>query len=183
MTIQSGDGLSTRRWITLPFVRTPSYPLPRAFPPVVAHPCAGSRMISLRIMLILAVGTCISLASAPQGMTWVGLITVTASQSQPTKTRAFLEETPKGVSARKGIFTAAPHPSYPVDAVRRKREGTGVFEIHFRRDGSASRVAMLRSTGHRVLDKEAVSTFKMWRCHPGMLTQLRIPVRFALQRQ
>ncbi len=138
-------------------------------------------MIFSRAVLILAVGTCASLASAPQNETWVNLITVTASQSQPAKTRAFLGDSPKGASSKKGVFTAAPHPSYPVDAVKKKIEGTGVFEIYFRPDGSASRVAVLRSTGHRVLDKEGIGTFKMWRCHPGMLTQVRIPVKFVLR--
>jgi TonB family protein len=99
-------------------------------------------------------------------------------QGNPKQIRAFLgpHETPK-----KGHFTAAPHPSYPADAVPKKIEGIGVFEVYFRSDGSVSHVAVFRSTGHRVLDKECISTFKRWRCDPGTVTWFRVPVRFVIE--
>ena len=59
--------------------------------------------------------------------------------------------------------------------------GSGVFEVYFRSDGSVSHVGVARSTGHWVLDKECISTFKTWRCYPGRVTWFRVPVRFAIE--
>ncbi len=124
------------------------------------------------------------------------LITVVGVPGHPDQTHAFLGPTwkvkkgekPKPTPASpkssrpavKGPYTAAPHPSYPNDAVRKRLEGTGVFEVYFRSDGSVSHVALARSTGHWALDKECISTFKTWRCHPGRVTWFCVPVTFVI---
>ena len=139
---------------------------------------ASNSFEGMLLAVIFAMESCLSLASTSSGVPWMPLITIVAAPGTPNQTRACLgpHKTPK-----KGHFSAAPHPSYPTDAVRKKIEGIGVFEVHFRCDGSVSHVAVFRSTGHWILDKECISTFKGWRCDPGSITWFRVPVRFAIE--
>ena len=63
-----------------------------------------------------------------------------------------------------------PLPTYPFEARRQGWIGTGLFVDRFRQDGSVEKVVALKSTGHSVLDEEAIRTLQRWRCIPGEFT-------------
>ncbi len=80
---------------------------------------------------------------------------------------------------KKGQLTNAPRPHYPVAARPYLYSGAGIFLLHFKPDGTVSSVTVEKSTGHKVLDDEATSTFSQWRCRPGAYTVVRIPMSFT----
>lgn len=79
-----------------------------------------------------------------------------------------------------------PPPEYPLSAIERRVEGTVLLRVHVGRDGSVARVEIARSSGHRVLDAEAVRAVRHWRFVPAtrtgkpIATTVRLPVRFEL---
>jgi protein TonB len=72
-----------------------------------------------------------------------------------------------------------PYPGYPPGA--RRVEGSGVFLLHIdTRTGNVNTVEVQKSTGHRVLDIEAIKALRRWRFRPGIPYELiRLPVTFA----
>lgn len=71
-----------------------------------------------------------------------------------------------------------PKPEYPSSARSRHFEGSGVFMLHLRRDGTVESVRTLKSTGHRQLDDSAITALRQWRFHPGA-TKVKVPVAFG----
>jgi TonB family protein len=58
-------------------------------------------------------------------------------------------------------------------------QGEGVVRLDVeRKTGYVTSARMLQSTGHQILDDEAVKTFRAWRFKPGSVSGVRIPVRF-----
>jgi TonB family protein len=101
------------------------------------------------------------------------LITVTTLAAVlPANVDAGPTATPSGT----GQWLYAPHPHYPKPYLD---SGKGLFALHFRPDGRVSSVTVEKSTGHKTLDDEAVSTFAQWRCRPGAYTVIRIPLSFT----
>ena len=85
----------------------------------------------------------------------------------------------KDTTRAKAVAVYAPPPQ-PPDVARVKRlSGSGVFLSHVCPDGSVSRVDVLRSTGHRVLDTAVVAAFSKWRFKPGTMSEIRTPVSFT----
>lgn len=75
------------------------------------------------------------------------------------------------------VYAPRPHLSYA--AVRdRGSAGDGIFELHLRPDGTVAAVAVLKSTGHRMVDQEVAATFVRWRFRPGTRKTFRIPFSF-----
>jgi TonB family protein len=74
----------------------------------------------------------------------------------------------------------APRPEYSYEARSRHLEGRGSYIMHVRRDGSVSRVEVVRSTGHVVLDDAVVSALRQWRFKPGVFTVVATPVAFTM---
>jgi protein TonB len=71
-------------------------------------------------------------------------------------------------------------PKVPLNARRQHLRGDGYFMMHVRPDGSVSKVDVLRSTGHKVLDDAAVGALAKWRFKPGTQSEVRVPFSFAL---
>jgi len=79
-----------------------------------------------------------------------------------------------------------PPPEYPLSAIERRVEGTVLLRVHVGRAGAVARVEIVRSSGHRVLDGEAVRAVRHWRFVPAtrggtpIVTAVLLPVRFEL---
>lgn len=83
--------------------------------------------------------------------------------------------------ARKNL-SRADRPRYPYEARRQGWGGYGEFVIRFDESGSATQVVTLKSTGHIILDNEAMATFRDWRCAPGVYTTIIVPLTFTAPR-
>ena len=77
--------------------------------------------------------------------------------------------------------------SYPQRAIYSGWQGECTIAVEILADGTVGRYYVVRSTGHQVLDEEAVKALKTWRFHPAMkegkpfLTCIQIPITFQLQ--
>lgn len=79
-------------------------------------------------------------------------------------------------------FVYNPRPPYPPEARRHRWTGNGIFELHFNSNGTVSKVVVIRSTGHRLLDDTCKETLAEWRCRSGVYTKVKLPVNFTLDR-
>ena len=73
----------------------------------------------------------------------------------------------------------SPRPPYPVSARIHRRTGSGLYRIIFNKQGRVVAVKAIKSTGHKDLDQAAAYGFYRWRCQPGKIEQLIIPVSFT----
>jgi TonB family protein len=72
--------------------------------------------------------------------------------------------------ARKATISA-PQPDYPIEARRRHLTGRGIFQLTVSEyTGEVVSVDILTSTGHPILDRSCVKTFKMWKFRPHIVT-------------
>ncbi|MFO0982927.1 MAG: energy transducer TonB [Planctomycetota bacterium] len=84
----------------------------------------------------------------------------------------------------------APHcraPLYPAKARRLGLQGVVLIELDVGADGAILTVSVVQSSGHELLDDEAVRTLRSWQCSPAraesgapIAGKLRVPVRFQL---
>jgi len=75
----------------------------------------------------------------------------------------------------------APHPKYPQEARAKHWEGTGLLEVTLRPDGAAAKVTVLQSTGHSILDRDAVAALRQWRFQRARgVDRVRIPLTYSL---
>jgi protein TonB len=90
---------------------------------------------------------------------------------------------PRPVSAASGNRT----PSYPAEARRRHLEGLVVLKVAVSARGTPDDVAVLKSSGHAVLDAAALAAVRSWRFEPATRSGLavaapaEVPVRFRLE--
>lgn len=82
--------------------------------------------------------------------------------------------------ATKPATIYAPLPEYPLAARRRRWTGDGLFECDIRPDGTVTSVALIRSTGHNMLDQAGISALRRWRFKPGGSNVVRVPLRFTM---
>lgn len=75
---------------------------------------------------------------------------------------------------------SAPHPSYPYEARRSKRTGSGKFLLWLDPDGSVTEVRVIQSTGSPILDQVSLSTLSRWHRRPGVYRQVYVPITFTL---
>jgi TonB family protein len=74
-----------------------------------------------------------------------------------------------------------PVPKYRSDARQKHWEGTGLIELSISQDGIVTRVTVLQSTGHALLDRDAADALRRWRFKPSRgVDRVRIPVTFSL---
>jgi TonB family protein len=77
-------------------------------------------------------------------------------------------------------------PNYPQSAIQRRWEGTVLLRVHITTEGRVGDVDIVRSSGHDVLDGEAVRAVRSWRFVPAIrdgrpiASAVRLPVRFEL---
>jgi TonB family protein len=71
-------------------------------------------------------------------------------------------------------------PYYPLSAVNKGLTGSGIAMLKIdAHSGSVTSAAMLKGTGHEILDSAALQAFRQWRFKPGTLTTLQIPIEFT----
>ena len=77
-------------------------------------------------------------------------------------------------------------PSYPPEAIRQRIEGTVILRLHISAAGSVEEVEVSQSSGHAILDREAVAAVSGWRGSPAtragraVETIELLPIRFRL---
>jgi TonB family protein len=72
-------------------------------------------------------------------------------------------------------------PEYPWTARLNHLEGAGLFRLELdQRTGTVTRVSVIESTGHQVLDEAAMGALRKWRFVPGVIHAARVPIRFSL---
>jgi TonB family protein len=72
-------------------------------------------------------------------------------------------------------------PDYPYAARDQRLEGSGLYRLNIKPDGTVSSVTVLKSTGHILLDQAAVHAFRQWRFRPGALHFLKVPINFTMK--
>ena len=83
------------------------------------------------------------------------------------------------ISSAKALATYAPRPEYPRDARSRRITGSGVCVVSVDPgSGRVTEASMAQSTGNQTLDNATVSTFRMWRFKPGVVSKVKIPIEF-----
>lgn len=90
--------------------------------------------------------------------------------------------TPGLLRDTRNLTTYAPFPEYSASARARHLQGSGMFLLRVRNDGSVLRVDVVESTGHRELDDACISAYKQWRFRPEFAAKapkVKIPVTFA----
>ena len=81
----------------------------------------------------------------------------------------------------RALATHAPMPQYPFQARAEHLQGAGMVRLDVdRRTGYVTSARMLQSTGHQILDDEALKAFRAWRFKSGTVSAVRIPVRFVM---
>jgi len=81
----------------------------------------------------------------------------------------------------KSLFLATPWPQYPVNASNQLISGTGTFRMLFDKEsGHVNQVAVLQSTGYKVLDEAAVRGLSKWRTRPHTLESFDLRFSFHL---
>ena len=78
------------------------------------------------------------------------------------------------------IFDKKMVPVYPYEARRAHITGAGLFRMYIDPDGNVRTVAVMKSTGSKILDLAAAGG--LYRCHakPGRRREVDMPVRFML---
>ena len=72
-------------------------------------------------------------------------------------------------------------PPYPAEAQAQRLTGNGVYVLHVDpKNGSVRSVAVEKSTGHKILDDAAVTTFTNLRFKPHGVSRVTIPVTFTI---
>ena len=93
-----------------------------------------------------------------------------------------------GVACASSCAWARPKPpEYPAEAIRRKMKGRVVLKIEIASDGVVTRVAVVSSSGHKILDEAAIKAVKLWRAEPvpkedkrSENRTVRVPLVFSL---
>ena len=84
------------------------------------------------------------------------------------------------------LYRINPSPKYPRIARRRGYQGIVVLEVLVDRNGRVGDLRVYKTSGHRILDKAALTSVKGWAFEPGMRGDqkvemwVRVPVRFQL---
>jgi TonB family protein len=88
---------------------------------------------------------------------------------------AFAE--PSGSAAKDNVAYViyAERPVYPFELRTWHIEGSGLFLLHVRADGSVQSVDTVRSTGNSILDGSAKAAFLRWRFRPGRSMNVKTP--------
>jgi len=72
-------------------------------------------------------------------------------------------------------------PSYRFDLRKWRVEGTGLFLLHVRPDGSVQSVDTVQSTGNSTLDGEAKVAFLRWRFRLGRSMSVKMAMTFCVR--
>lgn len=95
--------------------------------------------------------------------------------------RAAAPSGPVTFISAKANLTSAPRPTYPYEARRRHETGSGKFLLHFDSSGVVTDVDVAQSTGSSILDSASQSTFRRWRCKPGIYSKVYVPITYTME--
>jgi len=87
--------------------------------------------------------------------------------------------TPELIEANRKFTIYAPFPEYPASARQHQLQGSGVYLLHLRKDGTVKRIEIVQSMGYRELDDACLVAFKKWRFRPDFAakyTEVKMPV-------
>ena len=79
-----------------------------------------------------------------------------------------------------------PHPPYPIVARKKGLQGKLILKVSISNDGSVKNVVVLKSSGHKILDKVSKETVEKWVFIPAkkmgkaVEDNLKVPIRFVL---
>ena len=79
--------------------------------------------------------------------------------------------------------------SYPSSAISQGLEGKLVVAVEIREDGTVGLYEIMHSSGHTMLDKEAVDAMTTWKFNPAMKegkpvkTCIQVPIQFQLEEE
>ena len=116
-----------------------------------------------------------------------------AEPSEPTTTAVMLPDTQSGTLSGPALRLARPlyrqntSPPYPRKARRLGHEGTVMLKVLINEKGRVDDLTVLKSSGHTVLDRAALSAVRKWLFEPGTeggikkKMWVKIPVRFDLK--
>jgi TonB family protein len=98
-------------------------------------------------------------------------------------TTSLVATTPKVTYAAYGqvltMFWKKYLPVYPFEARRRHIQGSGVFRMYIDENGVVTKVGVIKSTGHKILDVSASAGLSRWRAKPGQRREVDMPVSFV----
>lgn len=81
----------------------------------------------------------------------------------------------------KALAAFAPRPQYPYAARARRQAGSGVVSLVIDpTSGIVKTAEMAPITGYELLDRAALSAFRVWRFKPGSISKARIPITFVM---
>jgi TonB family protein len=81
---------------------------------------------------------------------------------------------------RKAVALAAPRPVKSPEASQRHLAGNGVFVLQVDKpSGKVTAIQTKKSTGQPLLDASAIQAFQKWRCKPGTVSKITVPVTFT----
>ena len=78
------------------------------------------------------------------------------------------------------LFIHPRAPEYPFEAQRNSWSGRGVYRAFVTREGKVSRVQVLHTAGHSILDDMVVRAALQWRARPGRPKEIDFPMIFVL---
>lgn len=104
---------------------------------------------------------------------WTAVLTVPASATD------IKVVTPKELW---NLFEKPGRPKYPYEARRSRTTGSGIFRMYIDPDGHVRSVAVMKSTGSKVLDLAAAAGLYQSRMKPGRRLEIDMPVRFTMSR-
>lgn len=81
------------------------------------------------------------------------------------------------------VLRYAVKPQYSREAQRTRATGSGLFELRFDYEtGRLKAIDIVRSTGSRLLDHDAINGLKEWKAKPRSVRVMRIPITFTFAR-
>ena len=73
-------------------------------------------------------------------------------------------------------------PKYPAIALRNRWQGETVLLLSINKDGQTDGITLLKSSGYKILDTEALNAARSWRfTAPRRNIQVRFPVKYVLE--
>ena len=95
---------------------------------------------------------------------------IQAAATVPAPVRAAVEVGTGPVALSNELSVACPErvaPRYPVEAKRRREQGTVVLRVELDEAGRVAEVTVLKPSGSRALDEAGASAVRGWRCNPA----------------
>jgi TonB family protein len=77
------------------------------------------------------------------------------------------------------VFVNPRPPQYPYEARRNHWSGRGVYRAFVTPEGKVTRVIILHSTGHWVMDDMVIRAALQWRAKPGRPKEVDFPIIFV----